>query len=108
MDGLDLSNICAGSVPEVFERAVRELSKNLKDPNTEAEAKRKIVLEFSFKGYADRSGMEVSFQCRTTSAPIRPVRGTIYVSQVAGGEVAAYPKDPRQDVLFTSEAVNRA
>ena len=61
MDGLDLSNICAGSVPEVFERAVRELSKNLKDPNTEAEAKRKIVLEFSFKGYADRSGMESIF-----------------------------------------------
>lgn len=102
MDPMNIGNICSGAVPEVFDRAVREISNNLKDPNTNSGSKRKIVLEFTFEPFADRSGAEITFTCTSKLSSVTPARGTMFVTGTHGKAVA-YAKDPRQDALFTEE-----
>ena len=103
MDKLDLHNVCGGAAKQLFERAVDELTKNLKDVNTPADEKRKIVLEFSFEPFADRSGAEVQVKCKHSFPGVPAVKGTIFVGQNAGQNVA-YPKDVRQEALFDNNA----
>ena len=43
---LTQETICAGGVPEVFEREPRAVLNNIADPNTEAEKVRGITLKF--------------------------------------------------------------
>lgn len=100
MEELTLFNICAGAVAERFQRELLAAFKNIRDVNTPPDEVRKITLDFKFKPFADRSGAEVTFSCKSKHAPADNVAGTIYITAVKG-ELAAYPRDPRQDSLFT-------
>jgi hypothetical protein len=101
---ITLSNICRGAVEEVFQKEIEKLLENIRDPNTKDDAKRTVLLTFSFKPYPDRSGAVVEFAVKTTLQNIKPVGGTIHIS-TAGGESKAYPRDPRQQVMFDPAAV---
>jgi hypothetical protein len=63
MDGeqVTLSNLCGGAIEEVFQREFAEVLSNIGDVNTDPEAKRKIVLEFTLEPFEDRSGAQVTF-----------------------------------------------
>lgn len=97
---ISLGNICRGAVEEVFQRELNRVLENIRDPNTPEKTKRKLNLEFTFTPYPDRTGAAVSFHVKTNVAMVEPVGGTIHIS-AAGGRLSAYPRDPRQDVLFT-------
>lgn len=103
MDGMDLNigNICRGAVAERFERACAEIMKNIKDPNTAAEAKRKMTMTFTFVPFKDRTGAQVSFSIDTRMPGAEPVEGTVFIMQSQNGVVRGFAKDPRQDALFT-------
>jgi hypothetical protein len=102
LDQLTLDNICNGAVPERFLRALNTILRNIRDPNTPATGKRKMTLEFTFAPHNDRSGAEVEFGIKEKLAGDETVTGNIYMAQPPGGELRAYPRDPRQEVLFGS------
>lgn len=98
---LSLENICQGALPEVFHRSIESIIENIRDPNTDAEAKRTLTLEFVFTPHADRSGADVTLKTKEKLAGLQSVKGAIFVSRM-DGKLAAYPNDPRQELLFTS------
>lgn len=103
MDEPTITQLCRGALPELLERALRDVAKNLKDPNTQAEAVRKISIEIRVKGFADRSGAEVQMAVATKVPGFNVVKGTIYVKG-SGEDVKVVARDPRQDALFESDA----
>lgn len=100
---LNLDNICNGGVPEVFERELGEVLKNIADVNTDPEATRKITLEFTFKPFKDRSGAMVRFGCKSKVAPVEEVAGQMFV-QRRGINLSAIAHDPKQARMFDAKA----
>jgi hypothetical protein len=100
---LSLENICNGGVPEIFERELTEVLKNIADVNTESEAQRKITFEFVFEPYADRSGAMVRFRCKSKLSPVEEVSGQMFV-QRSGTHLTAIAHNPNQARLFNPPA----
>lgn len=101
-ESMNIGNICGGAVPEVFERELAELLKNVSDPNTDAEKVRSISLEFKFKPLADRSMAVVEFSVKNKLANVETVVGNVFFSK-QGGAVRAFTRDPRQTALFAAQ-----
>jgi hypothetical protein len=101
MDGetLNIGNICNGAVPEVFERELGEVLKNIGDANTDPEQKRKILIEFTFLPFKDRSGAQIEFKCSSKTAAVQTVKGTVFF-EGKGPNMVAVPHDPKQARLF--------
>lgn len=96
---VSLSNLCGGAVEEVFQRELAEVLENVADINTDPEQKRKITLEFSLSPFEDRSGAQVTFSCKSKTAAVKEVKGTVFF-QRRGMTFEAYPHDPKQARLF--------
>ena len=75
---VSLSNLCGGAIEEVFQREFAEVLANIADINTDAEAKRKITLEFTIQPFEDRSGAQVTFACKSKTVPVNAVKGTVW------------------------------
>lgn len=99
---LNIGNICGGAVPELFEHEVTKMLKNIKDENTDPEAKRSITFEFTFKPAPDRKSAVVKLVCKAKHAGVNSVAGSVFMSS-AHGEVQAFTEDPRQSTLFAAE-----
>lgn len=97
---MNIANVCRGSVPEVFDRALTEAFRNIQDINTPAEAKRKIVLEFELEPSATREVGEVRFKCTTKLPGVSTVSGNFFLATSTCGDVRGYARDPKQDELF--------
>lgn len=102
-----INTVCRGALPELLDRAMREVAKSIKDPNTVADATRKITVEIRVKGYADRSGAEVQMSVSTKLPGFNVVKGTIYVAG-DGPSLKVTARDPRQDALFTQDPITKA
>ena len=102
MEKLNLDNICLCAVPEVFQRSLKEVIKNIRDTNTPVATERTLTLQFKFKPYADRSGADVTLSVKEGLAGIEPVKGVMYLSG-KNENLHAWPSDPRQEVLFTEQ-----
>jgi hypothetical protein len=98
---LNLENICNGGVPEIFERELGEVLKNIADVNTDPEGTRKITFEFTFEPYKDRTGALIRFRCKSKLEPVEEVQGQAFL-QRSGGTVVAVAHDPKQARLFSS------
>lgn len=96
---LSLENICNGGVPEVFERELSEVLKNIADVNTDPEETRKITFEFIFEPTKDRTGAVVRFRCKSKVAPVEEVSGQCFL-QRRGNAVVAIAHDPKQARMF--------
>lgn len=99
---VNIGNICGGAVPEVFDRELQEILKNIGDINTDADAKRKITLEFEFSPLPDRTGAIVTLHCKSKVAPVEGVSSSIFVLRDKG-QVTAYTRDVRQQELFNRD-----
>jgi len=101
----DLQTIGAGAVAEKFAAELAAVLKNIRDPNTEAEAKRKIVLEFVFVPTSDRERVAVGISARSAFAATKPTSDVMFVGRKDGETVGTVmhgpdgPEDPRQGVL---------
>lgn len=103
LEELTLDNICGGAVPERFHRAMQQIVKNMRDMNVPVKAKREIDMKFTFEPHADRCGGEVTVRVKQTLGGDEEVKGNIYMGQAQGGELKAYPRDIRQELLFAGE-----
>lgn len=99
---LNIGNICGGAVPELFEREVQQLMKNVGDLNTDPEAKRSITFEFHFKPSPDRKSAVVKLTCKAKHAGVNSVAGSVFMT-TAHGQVLAFTEDPRQSRLFAAQ-----
>ena len=99
---ISLTTICHGGVPEVFERELRELLKNIADPNTNAEKARTLTLKFTFKPSEDRSQAAIDFTCRASLQPVKMVKSQFFLSRHSG-QLKAYAVDMKQGALFPGD-----
>jgi hypothetical protein len=102
MDKLTLVNLNKGAALEIFERDNELVMQNIKDANTEPEAERSITLVLKYKPNPDRSGATVVIESKVKTAGVKACRGSIFIA-MDKGKAIAYPKDPRQDALFSEE-----
>lgn len=96
---LNVGNILGGKFPERFGKAIQQLIDNMRDPNTPADATRKITFEFTFKPTEDRQTAAVTLETKLKLASLEGISGTVYVSK-AEGTLKAYTRDIRQEILF--------
>jgi hypothetical protein len=101
---LNIGNVCNGAVPEIFERLLSEVMKNIADVNTDEEAKRSMVLKFTFNPYPARDGAVIELSTATKLAPVEVIKGNAFFSRRATG-MRAYARDPKQAALFAGEQV---
>ena len=99
---ITLTTICNGGVPEVFERELRELLRNIADPNTVAEKTRTLTLKFTFKPSEDRSQAAIDFSCRASLQPVKMTKSQFFLSRHSG-QLKAYAVDTKQGALFPGE-----
>lgn len=73
---LDMKN---GAIKELVDYEVPRVMHNIKDPNTSAKAKRKIVLTLIFVPTEDRENFVLDYDVKTTLAPTTPGRTMFYM-----------------------------
>lgn len=100
---VNLGNLCGGAIEEVFQREFASVLANIADVNTNAEAKRKITLEFTITPFEDRSGAQVTFACKSKTVPVEAVKGTVFLER-KGLSFVAVPHDPKQIRMFDSKS----
>lgn len=99
---ITIATICDSGVPEVFDRELREVLKNIADPNTAPERPRTLTLKFTFKPSEDRSQAVIDFTCRASLQPVKIVKSSLFLSRHSGN-LKAYAVDTRQGALFPGE-----
>lgn len=90
-----LSTLAQGAALERFQDALGEVLKNIADPNTDAEAARKIVLTVTFVPADDRRMGDVKIDTKLQLAPATAVGTRVFFGKHQGQHVAV-EHDPRQ------------
>jgi hypothetical protein len=98
----NLLTIAGGGTKVLFDRAIQLVIENIKDPNTDAKKKRKVVLTFECEPYADRSGFHVEAAVETKLQAPQGVSGTVYIGR-EGQRFRGYTQDIKQGDLFASD-----
>lgn len=106
-EALSLTNLGNGGLVEVFDRELQEVLRNIADPNSHAEKKRRISVEVVFKPYEDRSGSDVEFSCKATLCGFPAVKTRMFITK-SGSNLKAFSVDPRQISLFVEPVEGRA
>lgn len=100
---VSLQTLGAGAVEEKFKAELEAVLDNIRDPNTEAEGKRKIILEFVFTPDAAREVVRTAITARSVFAATKPTSEIMFIGRQNGETVATVvhgtPEDPRQGVL---------
>jgi hypothetical protein len=100
LEPLNLGSIARGAALELFEKCMRQVTENIADTDTPAEASRAISITFKFKPESDRRAVHVSTSAKTTLAGAEEHTSKAYLGKSTDGRVLAFDQDPRQDVLF--------
>lgn len=88
-----------GAIQERVDYEVTKAIDNILDPNTDAVAKRKIVLTLEMKPDEDRRIIKVAASTKSTLAPVTPVGTTLGITADENGEmilVEVVPQVPGQ------------
>lgn len=92
---LSIENLCGGAVQERINRALRKVSDNILDPNTEAKKKRNISLTLTFiPNEDDREDVAVEAHVTMKLAPEEGVKTQFYIN-----------RDMTKDVVTITEHV---
>lgn len=100
----DLQTIGAGAVAEKFAAELKAVLANIQDPNTQAEAKRKVVLEFVFEPSENREIVITTVTARSVLGATKPTGDVLHLGRLNGEPVAtvlhgAPGENPHQGVL---------
>lgn len=101
---VDLQTIGAGAAQEKFAAELEAVLENIRDPNTQADAKRKIILEFVFTPDASREVVQTTITARAAFAATKPTSEVLFIGRKDGVTVATVmhgpgEPDPRQGIL---------
>lgn len=92
---LDISNFAKGAAPELFERELSEVLKNIDDVNTKADFQREITLKFVIKPNADREEASVSVEAKSKLAPVKVASGQAHFGR-RNGKLTAFAQNINQ------------
>jgi hypothetical protein len=102
----DLQTLGAGVAAEKFAAELGRVLENIRDPNTDPKATRKVALTFEFHPAEDREQVMVVIKGRSLLAATKPSAATMWVGSKDGQPVATVllhapgeDEDPRQGVL---------
>lgn len=107
----DLLTICNGAAVEKFFAELEKVKANIKDPNTEADDVRTIVLKFRFAPDKDRERVIVDCKADSRLSATRASGDVMFLGKRDGELVATvvHPQgDPRQGVLTLGRKVQDA
>lgn len=100
-----LSTLGHGAAVELVQAELDKVLRNITDPNTDARAKRKIVLEITLTPSDKRERAEVDVKVTSKLAGVKPASTTVYFGRQEGVLVAV-ESDPRQNGLFDQKRGN--
>ena len=84
-----------GAIQERIDYEMSKVIDNILDPNTEATAKRKLVLTIEFKPDSNRQTVSVTSVAKSTLCATNPVATALYITGEDGtGEVTAVEMVP--------------
>ena len=69
MRHVNLETLANGAFSAQVNRAFKEVTENIQDPNTDALAKRKVTVTITFKPNKDRNFAPIDIQTKTALAP---------------------------------------
>lgn len=108
----DLTSIGAGAAGEKFLAELRAVVENIRDPNTQPDARRKIIMTWEFEPNEDREVVMIAITARSVFAATKPTSDIMYLGRQNGEDVATVvhgePVDPRQGVLPLTKSGERA
>lgn len=84
---INLDKFAGGALAERANQAITQVLENIKDPNTDHKAKRKVTLELTFVTDEAREMTQVSVIAKTKTAPQSPVSSVILIDTDNDGEV---------------------
>lgn len=80
-----LAGMREGAVEELFAEAVARVIENIDDPNTEHDAKRTVVIAFTFKATDDtRNDVQIGVQSSVKLAPVKALSTVVHVARAGG------------------------
>lgn len=90
MKHINLETFANGAFTAQVNRAIKEVTENIQDPNTEPGAARKITVTIGFKPNQDRNFVATGVQTKTTLAPaLGAVTAISMGKDIRTGEVEA-------------------
>ena len=104
---INLESFADGALAEKVNMALKEVLENIKDPNTDYKAKRKLTIDLIFTSGEDRELTEVDIATKTQLAPSKPVSTRIIIGTDGKGGVLAseFKKQvPGQSVMRVDES----
>lgn len=92
--------IAGGALPELFDHALAKAMANIDDINTEAKAKRKIMIEITLTPEASRQAVEVEVAVKSKLAAAKVAEGVLFVARDRRGEPFAVESNYHQPELL--------
>ncbi len=102
-EGISLDTLKGGTAVELVNEAIQTVLENIVDPNTDAEAKRKVTLALIFSPAKARDMLGLRIEVKTALASPVGHDATIFIAHTKDG-VVALEHNPDQGQLFTEEA----
>jgi hypothetical protein len=114
IDELSLTNLGGGAAYEKFAYALRDVLRNIQDPNTSHKDIRKIILEVGFAPYEDRSGADITINCTTKLVSLKGFASRVMIGRGASGQVEVrellqadlFPKSDADNVYTIQKGEN--
>lgn len=97
-----LENICGGGLPEVFQRELADVMKNIADVNTDAEKPRRITMTLDIQPGPDRQNCAIRLGITSKMMPVLKMAGSLYIA-AKGEQFEAYTSDVRQQDIFAGD-----
>ncbi|MFV0470321.1 MAG: hypothetical protein ACK5MK_15535 [Dysgonomonas sp.] len=82
---MNLNEIGNGGLQELFAHELDKVLKNIKDPNTDAKAKRTVTIKLEIKPDEQRMVGQVGINVSHTSAPIKGLATNILMEKTGAG-----------------------
>ena len=98
--------MAAGAIEEKVDYEVTKIIDNILDPNTQPDAKRKIVVTIEFKPDAERKRIAIAASAKSTLVPTAAVSTAMMITSDGNGEMVVaemVPQIPGQVSLFGGE-----
>ena len=99
-----LDNICGGAVKELFDREMKNVSKNIADPNITAKAKRAIVIKIEITPHENRQNGLVNIEVAAKLPGVKRATAPIWFGKDANGPTA-FQNDPQMSLPGTNETI---
>jgi hypothetical protein len=86
---LDFASLADGALMDLFDKQVRKVMDNIKDPNTAPKSKRKVTLEVEFAPDESRKIVSVVISTHATLSHIKPI-STAAILEEENGKLVPY------------------